>query len=97
LKKDGVPVFIGGDFNVNYRRDSVVRANIFPYAKMNTVDAWANWRYLGAPDSGTIGDGNRVIDYVFATRNSKVTPVSTRVLPTYGSDHHAIQFVVRVK
>ena len=99
LKQNEVPVFIGGDFNVNYRRDSVVRASIFPYAKMNSINTWANWRYLGAPagNDGTMSDGSRVIDYVFATRNNKVTPVSNRILSTYGSDHHAVQFTIKLK
>ena len=89
------PVLITGDFNVNYRRDKVVKASMFPYATLGKVSIWANWRYLGMPKEGT--HDKRLIDYVFASRQSHVVPTKQKILPTYGSDHHALQVTFRLK
>lgn len=95
FKENNTPVFVSGDFNVDYRGDRQVKNAAFPYAKMDSVNTWANWRYLGTPVGGT--QGTRLIDYVFAARNTKVVPKSAQILPAYGSDHHAVRMVVELK
>jgi len=95
FKQNDTPVIVSGDFNVDYGKDRQTRYALFPYAKMDSVSTWANWRYLGAPEGGS--QGTRLIDYVFASRTAKVVPKSAQILPTYGSDHHAVRMVVQLK
>ena len=71
FRATGAAVFAVGDFNVNYRRDAVVQAKLFPYYRMKQVGAFASYKFLGAPDRGThvnstgIND-TRLIDQVIA-------------------------------
>ena len=53
FRATGAAVFTVGDFNVNYRRDAVVQAKLFPYYRMKQVGAFASYKFLGAPDRGT--------------------------------------------
>lgn len=93
FQQNNTPVIVTGDFNVNYRKDRQVRSAMFPYAKTNSVNTWANWRYLGAPEGGTYG--TRLIDYVLVSHITEVTPKSAQLLPAYGSDHRAVNIVLQ--
>ena len=93
FQQNNTPVVVAGDFNVNYRKDRQVRSAMFPYAKTNTVNTWANWRYLGAPEGGTYG--TRLTDYVFVSHITEATPKSAQLLPDYGSDHRAVNMVLQ--
>lgn len=97
FKNSGSAVFLTGDFNVNHRRDSAVKAPIFPYAKMGTVGMWSNWRLLGVLEGGTHGTGNRLIDYVFVSRGTNTPPVSHRILAKNGSDHHPVLTTIELR
>lgn len=90
----GVPIFVTGDFNVNYRRDREVRAEIFPYDRFKEQGVLSNWSFLGAPGEGT--HGNRLIDYVFVSKSKKVEPRMHEILGKGGSDHHAVIMKVRL-
>jgi len=94
LRATGDPVFSTGDFNVNYRRDSVVRDPMFPYVNMREVGVHASYEYLGMPDIGThqLANGNntRLIDYVFSLDHAAVTPRKQEILQGYGSDHRPV-------
>jgi endonuclease/exonuclease/phosphatase (EEP) superfamily protein YafD len=97
LTGTGSPVFVTGDFNVNYRTDKKVQASIFPYSELGSVNTWASYRSLGEPSTGTHvlpnGVDTRLIDYVFNLRSVGVTPRSQSVLLGYASDHRP--FVAR--
>lgn len=95
IKEEGVPVFSAGDFNVNYRRDSVVQDTLFPYYNMGQLDVHASYERLGMPEGGTHtlgrdGNGTRLIDYVFSLDHPLVTPKEQQVLSSYGSDHRPV-------
>lgn len=88
------PVFVTGDFNVNFRKDRVVRASLFPYVNMAQVHVQASYQALGEPVNGTHvlpnGYDKRLIDYVMFSNHPAVDPVSQRVLFGYNSDHRPL-------
>ena len=89
------PVFVTGDFNVNYRKDKVVRSSLFPYVNMGQVGVQASYKALGEPVHGTHvlpnGYDQRLIDYVMFSNHQAVKPVANRVLFGYNSDHRPLQ------
>lgn len=88
----GSAVFSTGDFNVNYRTDSVTRDPYFPYYNMSMVNVHASFRALGEPELGTHtgGSGERLIDYVFALRHAAVTAKAQTILTGFTSDHRPL-------
>jgi hypothetical protein len=94
LKADGSLVFVTGDFNVNYRRDHLLKAPLFPYARLGAVGVSASYEALGEPARGThvLGRGrsDRLIDYVWYLEHGAVNPVSQRVLGGFESDHRPL-------
>jgi endonuclease/exonuclease/phosphatase (EEP) superfamily protein YafD len=101
LGATGEPVFVTGDYNVNYRSDSRLQSRMFPYASMHEVGASSNWELLGEPTRGTHvlpgGNATRLIDYVFSVRNRRATPMAQRILSGYSSDHRPVlvEFMLR--
>ena len=90
FRAKGVSIFVTGDFNVNYRRDAIVRDPAFPYVNMAEVRVEASYESLGMPPIGTHGGGTRLIDYVSHLRRNVVTPLSQQVLRGYTSDHRPV-------
>lgn len=95
LKKAGLPIFITGDFNVNYRRDITVKNSIFPYYRMKQYSIHSGYELLnlkGIPSSkGSQGANDRIIDYVFSLTHSAVKANSIRIANgSYGSDHFPV-------
>lgn len=91
----GYAVFSTGDFNVNYRRDSIVRDSIFPYVKMAQVGVYASYKFLGMPEEGThksgkTGNSVRLIDYVFSLRHDAVSARGQKILSGFTSDHRPL-------
>lgn len=88
------PVFVTGDFNVNYRKDKVVQSSLFPYVNMGQMGVQASYRALGEPAHGTHvlpnGFDQRLIDYVMFSGHRAVQPVDQRVLFGYNSDHRPL-------
>jgi exonuclease III len=98
----GLPVFITGDFNVNYRYDHKVQYKNFPFTRLGAVGAHSDYQRLdlaGIPKSqASQGGGNRIIDYVWYTNSSKVYPISESISTTrYGSDHSPVYFTTNVR
>jgi exonuclease III len=94
LKATGAGVVVTGDFNVNYRRDSVVQDRTFPYYNFGLVGLRASYRDLGQPSAGT--NGTRLIDYVATVRTGSIAPTGQRVLTGYHSDHNPLQVDLNV-
>ena len=97
----GAAVFSTGDFNVNYRRDSVVRDKMFPYHKMAQVGVYASYKFLGMPTTGTHnsskrGGGNRLIDYVFSLAHAAVSARGQKILTGFTSDHRPVMVRYRL-
>lgn len=96
-------VFTTGDYNVNYRSDSIGQNPLFPYASMHSVNMTANWEALGMPTTGThsgsAGHGTRLIDYVYFAPHRALTPVEQTIESGYSSDHRPVlvTFTLRVK
>lgn len=90
----GALVFVTGDFNVNYRKDRIVRAKMFPYMRLGSLATRPTWFTLGEPATGTHvlenGFDKRVIDYVFNTAHEAVTVKSQAILRGYASDHRPV-------
>ncbi len=97
----GAAVFTAGDFNVNYRRDSVVRDKLFPYHNLGQVGLEASYKHLGMPARGTHWRGRgkdvRLIDYVLSIRHRAVTPKAQQVLRGYSSDHRPVMVEYAIK
>lgn len=92
-----VPIFVTGDFNVNFRKDKPEASPVFPYARFKAKNVFANWNELGAkPGVGTHAEGSRLIDYVHASRSKLVELKDQVILPKGGSDHHPVRVKVRV-
>jgi endonuclease/exonuclease/phosphatase (EEP) superfamily protein YafD len=100
LSRDGA-VFVTGDFNVNYRRDRVVRARIFPYHVLGSRGLRASYAPLGMPRRGTHARANggdtRLIDYVYFSPRGWLTPRRQAVLKGFSSDHRPLSVTFQVK
>jgi hypothetical protein len=88
-----LPIFLTGDFNVNYRLDSLYKDPLFPYANMSAVGVQSSYESLNlasiASSQGTFNGSNRLIDYLFHWDRADVTIDSERIsLSTHGSDHY---------
>lgn len=94
FKATGAAVFATGDFNVDYRRDSVRQDQLFPYYNMSQVDVSASYEFLGMPEDGThlgdAGNGTRLIDYVSSLSHAAVVPEAQTILLGYSSDHRPV-------
>jgi endonuclease/exonuclease/phosphatase family metal-dependent hydrolase len=94
FQQTGLPVFVTGDFNVNYRRDKVIQPRMFPFASLGAVGVRASFAATGEPTYGTHvlknGRDSRLIDYVAHTVGPQVSPVRTAVLLGYNSDHRPV-------
>ncbi len=71
LQKQNIPLFLVGDFNVNYRRDSC-SVSWFPCKTMKSLTIVSSFEKTGLKGIGkshgthTGSDGSRLIDYVWA-------------------------------
>jgi endonuclease/exonuclease/phosphatase family metal-dependent hydrolase len=95
FKKTGLPIIVMGDFNVDYRTDSVVKNSAFPFARLGALDFHSSYERLGFNDidAGTHGSkqGGIIIDYVFTLTHNKMTVNNEYIdSDTYGSDHHPV-------
>lgn len=103
LGAKGVPVFLTGDFNVNYRKEDC-HVTFFPCKALRGANMKSGFEYTqlaGIPKSlGTHADDSRIIDYVFVRTDSRVKVNGTKILGGssctnrrpdpdcyYGSDH----------
>lgn len=95
FKATGAAVLTTGDFNVNYRRDVVLRPKLFPYYNMSRVGVYASYRYLGTPAGGTQmnrnGNDTRIIDYVSALEHPAIRAETQAILGGYSSDHRPVK------
>ncbi len=94
FKATGAAVLTTGDFNVNYRSDSVIRHELFPYRNMEQVRVFTSFKYLGTPERGTHvnknGNSSRIIDYVSAVEHPALAARDQAVLLGYNSDHRPV-------
>lgn len=93
------PVFVTGDYNVNYRCDKDVRHYRFPWRSFNRLSpkVKSNWEWhqragKPLPSVGTHkphAGGKRIIDYVFAKASPDVSYESSVIWQNrrFGSDH----------
>ncbi len=103
LGNKGVPVFLVGDFNVNFRKEDC-DVSRFPCRALrgaNMKSAFEITRLAGLPSSlGTHGRDGRLIDYVFAATDNRVEVNAVAILGSascadraqdlncyHGSDH----------
>lgn len=95
LTPTGRPIIILGDFNVDYRTDSVIQSPIFPYARLKPINVTSSFQTLNQvpvdPVAATHGTTGRLIDYVFALKHNRLTVNNEYIdAGTYGSDHHPV-------
>jgi endonuclease/exonuclease/phosphatase family metal-dependent hydrolase len=98
LRATGRNVVVCGDFNVNYRRDRVVRDRHFPYVNMPRSGLQPSYDVLGEPGRGTHtlrnGLDTRLIDYVYYGQGRALTFQRQNVKTGFRSDHRPL--VVRL-
>lgn len=98
----GTPVFVVGDFNVDYRKDKKVRAARFPTAAMASVGAYSNWAITDYDVEHkaryTFPEKKLLIDYVFMARNGTQSKInSTRTInKSMSSDHNAVSASISI-
>lgn len=88
-------VVVTGDFNVNYRKDRVLKPYVFPYRQLGKRGMRASYEFLGLPRMGTHtlkgGNSTRLIDYVYLDNRPKVlTPKKQRIVRNMSSDHRPL-------
>jgi len=93
LQKDKLPIFVTGDFAMDYRKDTG-KVSIFPKVALGAIGVKSNWQLTDlqgiSSKAETYGGGSRLIDYVFAWN---VKPGSTSIGKSkLGSDHHPVYF-----
>ena len=95
LQKDNLPIFITGDFNVNYRYDSRVKYKDFPFYRLGKIQvhsAYQRLKLVGISSNARThaNVGSRLIDYVWSNDRSDVYPQSIAIAGSkHGSDHAA--------
>ncbi len=93
-KSTGGTIFVTGDFNVNYRTDSIKQAPMFPYHALGAVSVTSSFQNVSVPEEGThvlaSGYSKRLIDYVFNLRRRAVSPVDHHIIFGLNSDHRAM-------
>jgi exonuclease III len=102
------PVFVTGDFNVNYRCDRNVRHAQFPWSTLNALEppVKSNWQWheeagRSLPQVGTHNPhegGRRLIDYVFAKEHPLVSYRGSQIWQhrRFGSDHAPVRATYRL-
>lgn len=88
-------VVVTGDFNVNYRRDRIQQARMFPYRNFSSIGLRANFGQLREPRTGThrLPDGNdtRLIDQIWNSGGASVIlPKWQRIMLGLSSDHRPL-------
>lgn len=94
LQSSGKPIFLAGDFNVNFRRDNC-SVSWYPCALLSPINIKAGFKYKLSnlsSSQGTHGTGNRLIDYIFVWERPGTTVDSVSVIGGSGngwrgSDH----------
>jgi endonuclease/exonuclease/phosphatase family metal-dependent hydrolase len=90
----GGAIYVVGDLNVNYRTDSVLAPEVFPYANLTAVGMTATYATLGMPEHGThvlpSGFDKRLIDYGYYQPRRWVTPSAQNILEGFRSDHRPL-------
>lgn len=79
--------FVTADFNVDYRRDRIIRDRRFPYAQLTRRGLCCSYETMGLPRTGTHGK-RRLIDHVWHEQDA--TPIAQKVLPRLASDHRPV-------
>jgi endonuclease/exonuclease/phosphatase family metal-dependent hydrolase len=100
FRSTGASVVVTGDLNVNYRKDKLVRARLFPYTNLGSVGIRSSYQVLGEPVRGTHelpnGTDTRLIDYVAYSPQRGIKAVDQRVLRGYHSDHRPVVVQLRL-
>jgi len=101
LKAENVPIFVTGDFCVDYRHDTKV--SYFPQASLTPLGMHSNWERVnlqGVPaNAGTMtGSNTRLIDYVWSSDSDYLTSDSASVSTNaYHSDHLPVYYTTTIK
>ena len=95
LRATNLPVFVLGDFNVDYRKDAVIKDPMFPFVRLGSRGVRSSWDFTalaGIPATAeTEGSSNRLIDYVFALARPEVRVLATSIgADRLGSDHFPV-------
>ena len=106
LRRQVDALFITGDMNVNYRRDTMRTQEGFPIEEFREAGLPANWSWddelprLGTHfenglltyDVNPVAKDERIIDYVFGT----APPTRSLILRGYASDHRPVLAVYQL-
>ena len=103
------PIFITGDFNVNFRKDEKVQHKVFPYDSFSKVKGASNWQDTDFPEKHPHVETHtheqpgmpkaRLIDYIFLFKDGDDVHISgTQVLGKgLHSDHKAVVGHYKIK
>ncbi|MGB2787443.1 MAG: endonuclease/exonuclease/phosphatase family protein [Candidatus Saccharimonadaceae bacterium] len=95
FQADNIPIFVTGDFNVNYRYDVENKYAEFPYTRMGALGMRSGWDYMSLggidPLQGSHSTGSRIIDYVFSWSRPDVSYDTIAISSNmFGSDHRPV-------
>lgn len=102
LKASNVPIYVVGNFSVNYRYDKNGYTSYFPYASLKPLGIRSNWDVMSlsgiSNSTGTTTSDNHIVDYVFAWQRSDVTPNAITIASSsYGSSYKPVFFTTTIK
>lgn len=89
-----VPIYVLGDFNVDYRTDKTVKYKYYPYVTFANLGFTSNWAFADANEplpAGGTGSSTRLIDYIAIKESLGMSFDSTSInADMFGSDHHPV-------
>ncbi len=102
LKSSNVPLYIVGNFSVNFRYDKNGYTSYFPYAALKPLAVRSNWDVMNlsgiSSTTGTTTADNHLVDYVFSWQRSDVTANSiTIAASSYGSSYKPVFYTTTIK
>lgn len=90
------PLFLCGNFNVDYRRDHRLRNHGLPYVSLKSQGMRANWDSLGLTPPGSVGAQTYYDQIYMSVRHRTVTPEFQKTLRGYYGPHRPVMVTYRL-
>lgn len=91
------PIFVCGNFNVDFKRDERFRNHGLPYVSMKGLGLSANWADLGLSTGGPVAE-DTYYDQIYLGARQKVVQIEgQRVLRGYYGPHRPVMATYRLK
>lgn len=84
LQKSKLPIFVIGDFNVDYKLDSKCSVSWYPCKALGKIGMKSSYKALKLKNTDGYGSAKKYIDhaYYWTAKSTQTTPVSNKILGT---------------